>query len=353
MNLGSYSMEIKAETMQKSKFKRICVFCGSSQGKKSSYQDAAVDLGNELLFMMVVVIIIPKTLMPRELTGETVGEVRAVADMHQRKAEMAKHSDAFIALPGGYGTLEELLEVITWAQLGIHDKPVGLLNVDGYYNSLLSFIDKAVEEGFISPTAREIIVSEPTAKELVKKLEEYAPCHEMTHFHMMNVSRPAVRPVIAVPMGPTGGANDRPPVRMKDIQGMPGTTGGLILRLSQFVSSLISLSVMFSTPDFRSFTAFCLWSLSLLIIDAYALLVGRSLRNHLVVRCFTVGDGITCLLTFAAASASAGITVLINDLDKCDGSHCTRFQTATAMAFISWLVVFPSFFLNFWSLATH
>ncbi|XP_075078707.1 cytokinin riboside 5'-monophosphate phosphoribohydrolase LOG3 isoform X2 [Nicotiana tabacum] len=112
------------------------------------------------------------------LTGETVGEVKAVADMHQRKAEMARHSDAFIALPGGYGTLEELLEVITWAQLGIHDKPVGLLNVDGYYNSLLSFIDKAVEEGFISPNAREIIVSAPTAKELVKKLEEYVPCHE-------------------------------------------------------------------------------------------------------------------------------------------------------------------------------
>ncbi|KAE8711105.1 glycine-rich RNA-binding protein 4 [Hibiscus syriacus] len=113
-----------------------------------------------------------------QLSGETEGEVKAVADMHQTKAEMAKHSDAFIALPGGYGTLEELLEVITWAQLGIHDKPVGLLNVDEYYNSLLSFIDKAVEEGFISPSARQIIVSSPTAKELVKQLEEYVPCHE-------------------------------------------------------------------------------------------------------------------------------------------------------------------------------
>ncbi|KAJ6425458.1 hypothetical protein OIU84_026102 [Salix udensis] len=186
-----------------SKFKRICVFCGSSRGKKTTYQVAAIDLGNELVSRNIdlvygggsiglmgfvsqavhdggrhVIGVIPKTLMPRELTGETVGEVRAVADMHQRKAEMAKHSDAFIALPGGYGTLEELLEVITWAQLGIHDKPVGLLNVDGYYNSLLSFIDKAVEEGFISPSARNIIVSAPTANELVKKLEEYVPCHE-------------------------------------------------------------------------------------------------------------------------------------------------------------------------------
>ncbi|CAD5330970.1 unnamed protein product [Arabidopsis thaliana] len=113
--------------------------------------------------------------MPREITGETIGEVKAVADMHQRKAEMARQADAFIALPGGYGTLEELLEVITWAQLGIHRKPVGLLNVDGYYNSLLTFIDKAVDEGFISPMARRIIVSAPNAKELVRQLEEYEP----------------------------------------------------------------------------------------------------------------------------------------------------------------------------------
>ncbi|MBA0691547.1 hypothetical protein Goari_009169 [Gossypium aridum] len=97
--------------------------------------------------------------------------------MHQRKAEMARQADAFIALPGGYGTLEELLEVITWAQLGIHDKPVGLLNVDGYYNSLLSFIDNAVDEGFIAPAARDIIVSAQTAQELMCKLEEHEPKH--------------------------------------------------------------------------------------------------------------------------------------------------------------------------------
>ncbi|KAM0009587.1 putative LOG family protein [Helianthus debilis subsp. tardiflorus] len=115
--------------------------------------------------------VIPRTLMPREITGEPVGEVKAVADMHERKAEMARQADAFIALPGGYGTLEELLEVITWAQLKIHHKPVGLLNVEGYYNSLLSFIDKAVDEGFISPIARRIIVSAPTAKQLVRQLE--------------------------------------------------------------------------------------------------------------------------------------------------------------------------------------
>ncbi|KAJ6739583.1 CYTOKININ RIBOSIDE 5'-MONOPHOSPHATE PHOSPHORIBOHYDROLASE LOG1 [Salix koriyanagi] len=134
--------------MKHSKFKRICVFCGSSPGKKSSYKDAAIELAKELVSRNIdlvygggsiglmglisqavfnggrhVIGVIPKTLMPREITGETVGEVKAVADMHQRKAEMARNSDAFIALPGGYGTLEELLEVITWAQLGIHDKP--------------------------------------------------------------------------------------------------------------------------------------------------------------------------------------------------------------------------------------
>ncbi|KAB1203844.1 Cytokinin riboside 5'-monophosphate phosphoribohydrolase LOG7 [Morella rubra] len=184
----------------KSRFKRICVFCGSSSGKKASYQEAAVELGKELVERRIDLVygggsvglmglvsqavhdggrhvlgIIPRSLMPREITGETVGEVRAVSDMHQRKAEMARQADAFVALPGGYGTLEELLEVITWAQLGIHRKPVGLLNVDGYYNSLLSFIDKAVDEGFISPLARRIILSAPTAKQLVRQLEEYVP----------------------------------------------------------------------------------------------------------------------------------------------------------------------------------
>ncbi|XXG62568.1 hypothetical protein AAC387_Pa05g0899 [Persea americana] len=213
-----------------SRFKRICVFCGSSPGKKSSYQEAAVQLGNELVERGIDLVygggsaglmglisqavhhggrhvlgVIPRTLMPREIAGETVGEVRPVSGMHERKAEMGRQADAFIALPGGYGTLEELLEVITWAQLGIHQKPVagggvdlrgirnapaieeedfyhedklgevGLLNVDGYYDFFLSFIDQAVNEGFIAPAARLITVSAPTAKELVRKLEEYVP----------------------------------------------------------------------------------------------------------------------------------------------------------------------------------
>lgn len=176
------------------------MYCGSSSGNKASYKEAAVELGKEMVERRIDLVygggsvglmglvsqavhdggrhvlgVIPKSLMTREITGDPIGEVRAVSDMHQRKAEMARQADAFIALPGGYGTLEELLEIITWAQLGIHSKPVGLLNVDGFYNSLLSFIDKAVDEGFISPKARRIIVSAPTAKELVRELEEHVP----------------------------------------------------------------------------------------------------------------------------------------------------------------------------------
>uniref|UniRef100_A0ACD5XZ04 Uncharacterized protein n=1 Tax=Avena sativa TaxID=4498 RepID=A0ACD5XZ04_AVESA len=131
------------------RFRRVCVFCGSSSGKRSIYRDAAVELGKELVARKMdlvygggslglmgevseavhsagghVIGVIPTTLMGKEITGETVGEVVAVSGMHQRKAEMARNADAFIALPGGYGTLDELLEVIAWAQLGIHTKPV-------------------------------------------------------------------------------------------------------------------------------------------------------------------------------------------------------------------------------------
>ncbi|URE17355.1 Cytokinin riboside 5'-monophosphate phosphoribohydrolase [Musa troglodytarum] len=186
-----------------SRFGRVCVFCGSSPGKRNCYQDAAVELGKELVARKVglvygggsvglmglvseavhqggghVIGIIPRTLMCKEITGETIGEVRPVASMHQRKAEMARYSDAFIALPGGYGTLEELLEVITWAQLGIHSKPVGLLNVDGYYDKLLAFIDKAVDDGFIQPIQRRLVVSASNAGDLVQKLEEYEPVQD-------------------------------------------------------------------------------------------------------------------------------------------------------------------------------
>ncbi|CAA0838412.1 Cytokinin riboside 5-monophosphate phosphoribohydrolase LOG8 [Striga hermonthica] len=185
------------------KFKKICVFCGSNPGYRKIFSDAAIDLGNELVNRNISLIygggsvglmgllsqrvydggchvlgVIPRALVPIEISGETVGEVRVVSDMHERKAEMAREAEAFIALPGGYGTMEELMEMITWAQLGIHKKPVGLLNVDGYYDALLTLFDKGVEEGFIKPSARRIVLSAPTANELLTKMEQYTPLHD-------------------------------------------------------------------------------------------------------------------------------------------------------------------------------
>ncbi|KMT18822.1 hypothetical protein BVRB_2g029290 [Beta vulgaris subsp. vulgaris] len=185
------------------RFKRICVFCGSRAGHKPLFDEAALELGQLLVERKINLVygggsiglmgtisktvfqggchvlgIIPRLLLPVEIVGETHGEVKIVADMHQRKSEMEKHADAFIALPGGYGTMEELLEMITWSQLGIHAKPVGLLNVGGYFNSLLTLFDKGVEEGFIKRTARDIVILADSAEELLKKMEEYAPAHD-------------------------------------------------------------------------------------------------------------------------------------------------------------------------------
>ncbi|ONK76405.1 uncharacterized protein A4U43_C03F27390 [Asparagus officinalis] len=187
----------------KRKFKKICVFSGSKPGNKVSFSHATLELGKVLVQRKVDLVygggsvglmglisqtvldggchvlgVIPKTLLPHEISGKSIGEVKIVSDMHERKSEMAKHADAFIALPGGYGTMEELLEMITWAQLGIHEKPVGLLNVDGYYNNLLALFDQGVEEGFIEDSARHIVVSAETAEELIIKMEEYAPDHD-------------------------------------------------------------------------------------------------------------------------------------------------------------------------------
>ncbi|KAL8062007.1 hypothetical protein ABFX02_02G119300 [Erythranthe guttata] len=196
-------MEGLEEGLPRSKFKRICVFCGSRTGYRSSFSDAALQLGKQLVDRKIDLVygggsvglmglvsqtvflggchvlgVIPKALLAEEISGKSVGEVRIVADMHQRKAEMARNSDAFIALPGGYGTMEEVLEIIAWAQLGIHDKPVGVLNVDGYYNSLIELFEKGVEEGFIEDSARHILLLADSPAELINKMEEYAAVHE-------------------------------------------------------------------------------------------------------------------------------------------------------------------------------
>ncbi|XP_074588872.1 putative cytokinin riboside 5'-monophosphate phosphoribohydrolase LOG6 isoform X2 [Curcuma longa] len=178
------------------RFQRICVFCGSRSGNRTCFSEAALDLGKKMVERKIDLVygggsvglmglisktvsdggcnvlgVIPPTIFPNELLGETIGEVRTVEDMHERKSEMAKNADAFIALPGGYGTMEELLEVIAWFQLGFHDKPVGILNVDGYYDSLLALFENAVAHGFIEESARRIVVSAESAEELIRKME--------------------------------------------------------------------------------------------------------------------------------------------------------------------------------------
>ncbi|WOL03019.1 hypothetical protein Cni_G11739 [Canna indica] len=188
-----------------SKFKRICVFCGSNSGNRTVFSDAALDLGRELVKRGINLVygggsvglmglisqtvhdggchvlgVIPKALVPIEISGETVGDVNIVSDMHERKAY--SHIQVLIKsclyMLGGYGTMEEVMEMITWSQLGIHDKPVGLLNVDGYYNSLLDLFDNGVEEGFIKPACRHIVISASTASELLAKMELYTPLHK-------------------------------------------------------------------------------------------------------------------------------------------------------------------------------
>ncbi|KAH7282230.1 hypothetical protein KP509_35G020400 [Ceratopteris richardii] len=196
--LGGYS-SVPYENVRSS-LKRVCVFCGAYSGARDIYKDATIELGKELVKRgcnliygganvglmgtisnvvhdggQKVMGIIPKslvTIVKKEGGTEPVGEVIEVEDMHQRKAEMERLADAFIALPGGFGTWEELLEQITWVQLGIHRKPVGVLNVNGYYDSLLAFLDGAVQEGFMAPSCRSIIVVAANAHDLMTMLED-------------------------------------------------------------------------------------------------------------------------------------------------------------------------------------
>jgi hypothetical protein len=163
---------------------RICVFCGSSVGSRPDYARAAELLAREmarrgigLVFgggnvgLMGVVAdamvaagghaigVIPHALVARELAHRAIPDLRVVNSMHERKAMMAGLADAFIALPGGFGTFEEFCEVVTWTQLGIHRKPCGLLNVAGYYDPLIALFDRGVAEGFVKPENRPIVVS--------------------------------------------------------------------------------------------------------------------------------------------------------------------------------------------------
>ncbi len=163
--------------------RRVCVFCGSSIGNQRAYSEAAEALGAVLAERGIglvygggnvglmgviadavmagggnVIGVIPQSLADREIAHTGVTELRVVDSMHARKAMMAELADAFIAMPGGVGTFEEFFEVVTWTQLGLHRKPCGLLNVNGFYAPLVVFIDQAVTEGFIKPVHRAAIV---------------------------------------------------------------------------------------------------------------------------------------------------------------------------------------------------
>jgi uncharacterized protein (TIGR00730 family) len=180
--------------------KRICVFCGSSAGSRAEYRAATEELGAELARRKIGLVygggnvglmgvladtvlrsggevqgVIPERLMAREIGHNGLTKLHVVRSMHERKALMADLSDAFVAMPGGFGTLEEFCEVVTWAQLGLHVKPCGILNVLGYYSPLLAMFDHAVEERFLKPENRGLVLARDSAPELLQALEEWRP----------------------------------------------------------------------------------------------------------------------------------------------------------------------------------
>lgn len=180
--------------------RQVCVFCGSSSGNRPVYLEAARELGSTLaqrgiglvyggahLGLMGAVAVaamaaggrvtgvIPESMMAREIAHTGLSELRVVSTMHQRKALMADLSDAFIALPGGFGTLDEFCEVLTWSQLGIHEKHCGLLNVAGYYDPLLALLDRAVEEGLLRAANRDLVLVETSPGALVDRLGAPVP----------------------------------------------------------------------------------------------------------------------------------------------------------------------------------
>ncbi|HEY7493960.1 MAG TPA: TIGR00730 family Rossman fold protein [Candidatus Tectomicrobia bacterium] len=178
----------------------ICVFCGSQPGTNGLYQQAAAELGRLLVqrrYGLVyggahvglmgiiadavlqaggeVIGVIPESLVARELAHTGVTQMHVVPSMHMRKARMAELADAFVAMPGGYGTFEELFEIITWAQLGLHRKPIGLLNVAGYFAGLMALIEHAITEGFIKPEHQHLTVLADRPEALLNALIQYTP----------------------------------------------------------------------------------------------------------------------------------------------------------------------------------
>jgi hypothetical protein len=175
--------------------RRLCVFCGSSRGRDPRHAEAAAALGSRLaargiglvfgggsVGLMSVVAdavlaggghvtgVIPRGLAARELAHRGVADMRVVPTMHARKALMAELADAFVALPGGIGTFEELLEVATWGQLGIHRKPIAVLNVAGYYDPLVALLEHAVGQGFLPEVSRALVIADDDVERLLDRL---------------------------------------------------------------------------------------------------------------------------------------------------------------------------------------
>ena len=181
-------------------FQRICVFCGTNAGSRPEYGAAARELGKLLAEEDIELVyggasvgimgeladavhehgghvtgIIPQQLVKKEAAHTGIPDLIVVASMHQRKSQMDDMSDGFIALPGGIGTMEGFFEILTWGQLGIHRKPSGLLNVAGYFDELIKFLDHAVAEGFLTEEHRATILVESDPKKLLKRVRAFAP----------------------------------------------------------------------------------------------------------------------------------------------------------------------------------
>lgn len=179
---------------------RICVYCGSNPGLLPEYTEAAKSLGSLLADSGLglvyggasvgimgrvanaalaggaeVIGVIPAALASKEIAHSGLTELHVVESMHERKAMMAELSDGFVALPGGWGTIEEIFEALTWAQLGFHRKPCGLLNIAGYYDHLRSFLDHAMEHGFVREAYRPMIMIEDDPAGLLQRFETYQP----------------------------------------------------------------------------------------------------------------------------------------------------------------------------------
>lgn len=183
-----------------SQIRRLAVFCGSNPGARPEYVESARSLGRLLCEREIGIVyggssvglmaaladamrddlgdvigVIPRMLVEREVANKALADLRIVESMHERKAMMAELADGFIALPGGIGTLEEFFEIWTWAQLGMHEKPCGLLNVAGYFDPLLQFLDRAVAEKFVREVYRKMVIVESDPVVLLSRFEAYEP----------------------------------------------------------------------------------------------------------------------------------------------------------------------------------